>query len=98
MVSSKIFCLILLICISPILALLAIVIILDDGSPILFRQKRVGRNNTHFWIYKFRTMKKDTPDKVKMDEYYLKNQSFWLDLKIIWLTILKVFKADGVKK
>jgi lipopolysaccharide/colanic/teichoic acid biosynthesis glycosyltransferase len=43
-------------------------------------------------------MKKDTPDKVKMDEYYLKNQSFWLDLKIIWLTILKVFKADGVKK
>jgi O-antigen biosynthesis protein WbqP len=38
------------------------------------------------------------PDKVKMDEYYLNNQSVLLDLKIIWLTVLKVFRAEGIKK
>jgi len=38
------------------------------------------------------------PDKVKMDEYYLKNQSFWLNIKILWMTVLKVCKAEGVKK
>jgi O-antigen biosynthesis protein WbqP len=38
------------------------------------------------------------PDKVKMDEYYLKNKSLWLDIKILFLTLLKVFKAEGVKK
>jgi len=37
------------------------------------------------------------PDKVKMDEYYLKNQSVWIDIKILFLTLLKVFKAEGVK-
>ena len=59
---SKLFSLILIICLSPLLALVAIAIIIDDGFPIIFKQKRVGLNNAHFWIYKFRTMKKDTPD------------------------------------
>ena len=36
------------------------------------------------------------PDKVSMDEYYLLHKSLWLDIKISWLTILKVFKAEGV--
>ena len=179
---SKIFSLILLICLSPILLIVAITIIVDDGFPILFRQKRVGQNNAHFWIYKFRTMKKDAPDiathlvtdgtslytsigpflrkfsfdelpqlinilkgdmifigprpalynqddlielrtqagvhtlmpgvtgwaqvngrdelsipdKVKMDEYYLKNKSLWLNIKILFMTVFKVFKSEGV--
>ena len=59
---SKIFSLIILICLSPILLIVAIAIMIDDGFPILFRQKRVGQNNTHFWVYKFRSMKKDAPD------------------------------------
>jgi len=144
----------------------------------------VGQNNAHFWIYKFRTMKKDAPDiathlvkdstslytsigpflrkfsfdelpqlinilkgdmvfigprpalynqddlnnlrteagvqvltpgvtgwaqvngrdelsipdKVKMDIYYLENQSLWLDIKILFMTVFKVFKTEGVKK
>jgi O-antigen biosynthesis protein WbqP len=181
---SKIFSLILLICLSPILLIVAITIIVDDGFPILFRQKRVGQNNAHFWIYKFRTMKKDAPDiathlvkdgtslytsigpflrkfsfdelpqlfnilkgdmifigprpalynqddlielrtqagvdrlipgltgwaqvngrdelsisaKVKMDIYYLENHSLWLDIKILFMTVFKVFKTEGVKK
>ena len=35
---------------------------IDDGFPIFFRQKRIGINNTEFWVYKFRTMKKDIPE------------------------------------
>ena len=167
---------------SPLFLILILIIMLDDGFPILFRQKRVGQNNTHFWIYKFRTMKKDAPDiathlvkdgnslytsigpylrkfsfdelpqlfnilkgdmifigprpalhnqddlialrtqagvhllmpgltgwaqvngrdelsiskKVKMDEYYLKNKSLWLNIKILLMTFVKVFKAEGV--
>ena len=37
-------------------------ILIDDQFPLLFKQKRVGKNNTYFYIYKFRTMKKDSPD------------------------------------
>ncbi|MFZ3059434.1 MAG: sugar transferase [Candidatus Methanoperedens sp.] len=37
------------------------------------------------------------PEKVDFDEYYLKHQCFLLDLKIIWKTIFKVIKAEGVK-
>ena len=149
---------------------------------MFFKQKRVGLNNVHFWIYKFRTMKKDAPDiathlvkdstplytsigpflrmfsfdelpqlinilkgdmifigprpalynqddlielrtqtgvhtlmpgvsgwaqvngrdelsipeKVKMDEYYLKNKSLLLNIKILFMTVFKVFKTEGV--
>jgi O-antigen biosynthesis protein WbqP len=36
------------------------------------------------------------PVKVKYDEYYLKNRSFLLDLKILWKTFFKVAKSEGV--
>jgi len=36
------------------------------------------------------------PDKVKLDLVYVKEQSFALDLKIIFLTLLKVLRRDGV--
>jgi O-antigen biosynthesis protein WbqP len=36
------------------------------------------------------------PQKVALDEQYLQQQSFWLDVKIIALTALKVIKKDGV--
>lgn len=178
----KLLSLFILISILPILVIVALIIINDDGFPILFKQKRIGKDNLPFWIYKFRTMKKNIPDiathlmyktqsiytksgpilrkysldelpqlyniikgdltfigprpalynqddliqlrmeknihtltpgitgwaqvngrdelsipeKVKLDEYYLLNKSVWLDLKIIWLTLLKVLKAEGV--
>jgi len=52
----------LLIILSPIFLITALIIIIDSGFPVFYRQKRVGINNTHFLIYKFRTMQKDLPD------------------------------------
>jgi O-antigen biosynthesis protein WbqP len=46
----------------PILLLLSIIILLDDGYPFLFTQERIGVNQSRFKIYKFRTMKKDMGD------------------------------------
>ncbi len=175
--------LILIVCLSPFLLIITLVSFFDDGFPILFRQKRIGINNKLFWIYKFRTMKRDIPDipthlvedrkniytkfgllirkysldelpqlinviksdiafigprpalynqedlikmrtdrgidklmpgitgwaqvngrdklsiaeKVEMDYYYLKNKSIWLNLKIIWLTIIKVIRGSDVQ-
>ena len=179
---TKLFSLLTLICLSPIFALVALAIIIDDGFPIFFRQKRIGINNDEFWIYKFRTMKKETPDipthlvkeaqdynttigpilrklsidelpqliniikgemvfvgprpalhnqddlktlrrekgihklkpgvtgwaqvngrdylsipeKVKSDEYYLQNKSFWLNIKILFITVAQVLFPKGV--
>ena len=36
------------------------------------------------------------PQKVALDAEYLKNQSLWLDIKILWLTFIKVLRSDGV--
>ena len=46
---------------SPVLLLIAIAIKLDSKGPVLFKQKRVGKNKSHFMIYKFRSMYVDTP-------------------------------------
>jgi len=37
------------------------------------------------------------PDKVKLDVEYMNKQSFWFDLKIIFLTFLKVLRRDGIQ-
>ena len=36
------------------------------------------------------------PEKVRLDEEYLRRQSFWFDLRILWLTAIKVVRRDGV--
>ena len=178
----KVITIILLILLSPLFLIITIAILLDDGFPIFFKQKRFGKNNIHFDIIKFRTMKKNTPDvpthllevdkkiytkfgllfrklsldelpqllniikgemvfigprpalhnqedliqkrtlkgihrlypgitgwaqvngrdeltiseKVNMDLYYLNNRSLKLNLMILWLTLLKVVKTEGV--
>ena len=50
-----------LIVLSPIFLILIIAIKFDSKGSILFKQKRVGINKTHFYILKFRTMRIDTP-------------------------------------
>lgn len=59
---NRLFALILLIILSPLFLLVAISIFIEDGMPIFFKQKRVGINYTFFNIYKFRSMKKNTPN------------------------------------
>ena len=53
---------VLLVCLSPVLVLVAVAILLSDGRPIIFRQRRVGANGHFFSIVKFRTMPVDTPE------------------------------------
>jgi O-antigen biosynthesis protein WbqP len=36
------------------------------------------------------------PDKVALDLEYLNQQSFWMDMKILWMTLSKIIKRDGV--
>lgn len=173
-----------IICLSPIIIIVSLIIKLTSEGPILFRQRRIGKDNKEFNIYKFRTMRVDTPNvathllenpeqyitsigkfmrktsldelpqlfnilkgemsivgprpalynqldlrdmrtkvgvhklvpgltgwaqingrdeipldlKVSLDKEYLDRKSFWLDIKIIFLTVVKVLKSDGVQE
>jgi O-antigen biosynthesis protein WbqP len=179
---NRLLSVIILLILLPILVFIGLEIFINDGFPIFFKQRRIGRNNREFNMYKFRTMKKDTPNlpthllenpekyilpigkflrrlsldelpnliniilgqmnfvgprpalynqndlialrtkanvhtikpgitgwaqingrdelpiptKVEFDTYYLKNHSFFLDIKIIFQTLFKSLRADGV--
>ena len=41
--------------------ILALIIKLDDHGPVFFKQKRIGKDQKHFMMLKFRTMRTDTP-------------------------------------
>jgi Undecaprenyl-phosphate glucose phosphotransferase len=51
-----------LLCVAPLMALIAIAIKLDSKGPVLFKQKRYGFNNEMIEIYKFRSMYADQAD------------------------------------
>lgn len=170
-----------LIIFSPILLIVALLVAIYHGRPVVFHQQRPGYKGRPFYIYKFRTMtnrlapdgsllpdaermtpfgrflrslsldelpelfnilrgdmsivgprpllmeylprysaeqmrRHDTfpgltgwaqvngrnaltwPDKFKLDVWYVDNWSFWLDLKIIFMTIWKVIKREGVSQ
>ncbi len=78
---NKFFAFILVILFSPIFIVVSIAIIIEDGFPVFFTQKRVGINYSFFKIYKFRSMKKDTPNVAthlltNPDQYLLKIGKF----------------------
>ena len=54
-------CLVGLIFLIPVILLFSILILIEDGFPIIFRQKRVGLKKKEFVIFKLRTMKNETP-------------------------------------
>ena len=53
-----------LVVLSPVLLGLSIAIVIDDPGPVLFAQKRIGRNKQYFKLHKFRSMKMSTPHDV----------------------------------
>ena len=59
---NKFFAILLLVLLAPVFIIVALFISVEDGFPIFFKQKRVGVNYTFFNIYKFRSMKKNTPN------------------------------------
>ncbi len=166
---------------SPVLLLIALLVLIAHGQPILFRQQRPGYKGRPFWIYKFRTMtdardadgnllpdaerltplgrflratsldelpelfnvlrgemslvgprpllmeylERYTPeqarrhevlpgitgwaqvngrnaitweDKFRLDVWYVDHWSFWLDIKILLITLWKVITGEGVSQ
>lgn len=78
---NRLFALIIFIILIPVFVAVALAIFIEDGFPILFTQKRVGINYTFFKIYKFRSMKKNTPNVAthlltNPDQYLLKIGKF----------------------
>jgi O-antigen biosynthesis protein WbqP len=78
---NRFFALILFIFLSPLFLIVAFVILIEDGFPVFFKQKRVGINYSFFNIYKFRSMKKNTPNVAthlltNPDQYLLKIGKF----------------------
>lgn len=176
-----IFSIVAMIILSPIIVMCAILVRMKLGSPILFKQKRIGKNNKIFEIIKFRTMKDirdrngnllddsqrltkfgeairslsvdELPElfnifkgdmsfvgprpllieylsiynkeqirrhdvipgltgfaqvsgrnnltwneKFKLDVFYVDNWSLWFDIKILFKTIITVFKREGISQ
>ena len=78
---NRLFALVILIVLSPVFLFIAIAILIEDGYPFFFNQKRVGINYSFFNIYKFRSMKKNTPNVathllINPNQYLLKIGKF----------------------
>lgn len=78
---NRLFAFFLLLILSPLFLIVVLVILIEDGFPVFFTQKRVGINYTFFNIYKFRSMKKHTPNVAthmltNPDKYLLKIGNF----------------------
>ncbi|MCL0049504.1 sugar transferase [Peptococcaceae bacterium] len=172
---------VLLVIFAPVMAVVALLVWIKLGRPVLFKQKRPGLHGKPFVFYKFRTMTDERdengnllPDekrltsfgkflrkysldelpqlinvlkgdmslvgprpllmeylplytkeqarrhevrpgvtgwaqvngrnaisweeKFKLDVWYIDNRSFWLDIKILWLTLIKVIKREGINQ
>jgi O-antigen biosynthesis protein WbqP len=78
---NRIWALFFLLLLSPIFLIVALAIFFEDGFPVFFTQNRVGINYSFFNIYKFRSMKKNTPNVAthlltNPDQYLLKIGKF----------------------
>jgi len=59
---NRLIALVMLLILAPLFLVVSLAIFLEDGVPVFFVQKRVGKDYSFFPLYKFRTMKKNTPN------------------------------------
>ena len=59
--------LLLIIILLPVFLVVSLIVLTDAGAPVIFRQYRVGKDNKLFYIYKFRTMRKNTRNAATAD-------------------------------
>lgn len=92
-----------LVILSPVFAGIAIAIKAEDGitAPVFFKQKRVGINKNHFMLYKFRSMRTDTPHDTPTHlladpEQYLTRVGRWLRKNSLdeLPQLLNIFQGD----
>src|SRR5690349_3633320 len=65
-----------LIILSLIMLICCLVIFLQDFGPVIFKQKRIGKEAREFWFYKFRSMPVNTPNVQSSETSKLKITSF----------------------
>ena len=98
----RILALIFFIVLLPVFLLIGFFIILEDGFPVFFTQRRVGVNYTFFQIYKFRSMKKETPNVATHlltdpEQYILKTGGLLRKLSLDELpNLINIIKGDMV--
>ena len=99
---TRLFALVLLVILSPIFLVVALFIFIEDGIPVFFTQKRVGVNYSFFQIYKFRSMKKNTPNVAthlldNPEQYLLKIGMFIRKTSLDELpNLINIIKGDMV--
>ena len=99
---NRVAAILLLIILSPIFLIVGLLIFIQDGFPIFFKQKRVGVNYTFFYIYKFRTMKKDSPNVAthllaNPEQFLLKIGAFLRKLSLDELpNLINIIKGEMV--
>lgn len=99
---NRIIAFLIIIMVSPIFLVSALVILIEDGFPIFFTQKRIGIDYSFFKIYKFRSMKKNTPNVAthllaNPDQYLLKTGKYIRKTSIDELpNLINILKGEMV--
>ena len=79
---DRIIAVLLLLFFSPILMVAFLLLLVEDGFPLIFKQQRVGQNDNDFYIYKIRSMRRETPqvstnELSNPEKYRLKTGKFF---------------------
>src|SRR6056300_246192 len=97
---DRIIAVLLLLLFSPILMVAFLLLLAEDGFPLIFKQQRVGQNDKDFYIYKIRSMRRETPqvstnELNNPEKYRLKTGKFFRKYSIDELPNLwNIIKGD----